>query len=198
MSEIAMRKWIAKAAIGHRDEYGRQLYRVMQESSPKPTTRILTAVGKKGLFSKEEAQLIASMPVLHGQVLPMLANQVLAMRSALMEIAAITTAEGTEAEDMAAQIQGTIRKAISMQSNLSETPQRGEGAQDLARDILRSLGITNASDKDQNLAKQVQILREALSDNLQAWEGEEESVRNEHVELMDETRAALEATKGSE
>ena len=198
MSEIAMRKWIAKAAIGHRDEYGRQLYRVMQESCPKPTTRILSAIGKKGLFSKEEAELIASMPVLHGQVLPMLADQVLTMKSALMEIAAITTAEGTEAEDMAAQIQGTIRKAINMQSNLSETPQRGQGAQDLARDILRSLGITSASDKDQNLAKQVQILREALSDNLQAWEGEEESVREEHAELIDETRAALEATKEDE
>lgn len=198
MREIAMRKWIAKAAIGDRDEYGRQLYRVMQESRPKPTTRILSAIGKNGLFSKEEAELIASMPVLHGQVLPMLADQVLTMKSTLMEIAAITTAEGTEAEDMAAQIQGTIREAISMQSNLSETPQRGQGAQDLARDILRSLGITNASDKDQNLAKQVQILREALSDNLQAWEGEEESVREEHAELIDETRAALEATKEDE
>lgn len=163
MSEIATRKWIAKAAIGNRDEYGRQLYRVMQESSPKPTTRILTAVGKKGLFSKEEAQLIASMPVLHGQVLPMLADQVLTMKDALMEIAAITTAEGTEAEDMAAQIQGTIRKAISIQSNLSETPQRGQGAQDLARDIAQSLGIGNTSDKEQNLAKQVRILREALA-----------------------------------
>ena len=115
-----------------------------------------------------------------------------------MEIAAITTAEGTEAEDMATQIQGTIRKAINMQSNLSEAPQRGQGAQDLARDIVRSLGVTNASDKDQNLAKQVQILREALSDNLQAWEGEEESVREEHAELIDETRAALEATKEDE
>lgn len=110
----------------------------------------------------------------------------------------IAAAEGTEAEDMTAQIQGTIRKAISMQSNLSETPQKGQGAQDLARDILRSLGITSASDKDQNLAKQVQILREALSDNLQAWEGEEESVREEHAELIDETRAALEATKEDE
>lgn len=198
MSEIAMRKWIAKAAIGHRDEYGRQLYRVMQESSPKPTTRILTAVGKKGLFSKEEAQLIASMPVLHGQVLPMLAEQVLTMKDALMEITAITTAEGTEAEDMAAQIQGAIRKTIEMQNNLSETSQKGQGAQDLARDIVQSLGITNTSNKDQNLAKQVQILREALSDNLQAWEGEEESVREEHAELIDETRAALEATKEDE
>lgn len=198
MSEIAMRKWIAKAAIGDRDEYGRQLYRVMQESRPKPTTRILSAIGKKGLFSKEEAELIALMPVLHGQVLPMLADQVLAMKSALMEIATITTAEGTEAEDMAAQIQGIIRKAISMQSNLSEAPQRGQGAQDLARDIAQSLGIGNTSNKEQSLAKQVRILREALSDNLQAWEGEEESVREEHAELIDETRAALEATKEDE
>ena len=38
-------------------------------------------------------------------------------------------------------------------------------------------------------------LREALTDNLQAWEGEEGSVMEEHAELIEETRAALEATK---
>ena len=185
MSEIATQKWIAKAAIGHRDEYGRQLYRVMQESRPKPTTRILTAVGKKGLFSKEEAELIASMPVLHGQVLPMLADQVLAMRGALMEIATITTAEGTEAEDMAAQIQGAIRKAINMQSNLSETSQKGQGAQDLARDILRSLGITNASDKEHT-----QILRKALSGLCDS-----QLTSRDREDAITRGLAALEATK---
>lgn len=46
------------------------------------------------------------------------------------------------------------------------------------------------------LAERVRILREALEDNLQAWEGEEESVREEHADLIEETRAALEATKG--
>ena len=188
MSEIATRKWIAKAAIGHRGERGEQLYRVMQESSPKPTTRILTAVGKKGLFSKEEAQLIASMPVLHGQVLPMLAEQVLTMKDALMEIAAITTAEGTEAEDMAAQIQGTIRKAINMQSNLSETPQRGQGAQDLARDIVRSLGITNASDKEHT-----QILRKALSGLCDS-----QLTSRDREDAITRGLAALEATKEDE
>ena len=45
------------------------------------------------------------------------------------------------------------------------------------------------------LAERVRILREALEDNLQAWEGEEESVREEHADLIEETRAALEATK---
>lgn len=193
MSEIAMRKWIAKAAIGHRDEYGRQLYRVMQESSPKPTTRILTAVGKKGLFSKEEAQLIASMPVLHGQVLPMLADQVLAMRSTLIEITAITTAEGTEAEDMAAQIQGAIQKTIEMQNNLSETPQKGQGAQDLARDIVRSLGIETPSEN------RVQILRKALSRVIAGLQHANEGYSEDN--FGDEIRAglaALEATKEDE
>lgn len=193
MSEIATQKWIAKAAIGHRDEYGRQLYRVMQESSPKPTTRILTAVGKEGLFSKEEAELIASMPVLHGQVLPMLADQVLTMKDALMEITAITTAEGTEAKDMAAQIQGTIQKAISMQTNLSETPQRGQGAQDLARDIVRSLGIETPSEN------RVQILRKALSRAIAGLQHANEGCSEDN--FGDEIRAglaALEATKGSE
>ena len=187
MSEIAMRKWIAKAAIGHRDEYGRQLYRVMQESCPKPTTRILSAIGKNGIFSKEEAELIASMPVLHGQVLPMLADQVLTMKSALMEIAAITTAEGTEAEDMAAQIQGTIQKAISMQSNLSETPQKGKGAQDLARDIVRSLGIANTSNKEHT-----QILRKALSGLCDS-----QLTSRDREDAITRGLAALEATKGS-
>ena len=45
------------------------------------------------------------------------------------------------------------------------------------------------------LKERVRILREALEDNLQAWEGEEESVREEHADLIEETRAALEATK---
>jgi hypothetical protein len=45
------------------------------------------------------------------------------------------------------------------------------------------------------LSERVRILREALADNLQAWEGEEESVREEHADLIEETRAALEATK---
>lgn len=45
------------------------------------------------------------------------------------------------------------------------------------------------------LRERVRILRGALADNLQAWEGEEESVREEHADLIEETRAALEATK---
>ena len=45
------------------------------------------------------------------------------------------------------------------------------------------------------LAERVRILREALVDNLQAWEGEEESVREEHADLIEETRAALETTE---
>ena len=44
-------------------------------------------------------------------------------------------------------------------------------------------------------AERVRILREALADNLQAWEGEEESVREEHADLIEETRAAIEATE---
>lgn len=186
MNEIATRKWIAKAAIGHRGKRGEQLYRVMQESNPKPTTRILKAIGKNGIFTKEEAELIASMPVLHEKVLPMLAEQVLIMKSALMEIAAITTAEGTEAEDMAAQIQETIRKAIRMHSNLSETPQKGEGAQDLARDIVRSLGIETSSEK------RVQILREALADMLNPIY---QSAGRVDGQRQANARAALEATK---
>lgn len=35
-------------------------------------------------------------------------------------------------------------------------------------------------------------LREVAENNLQAWEGEEESVREEHAELIEETRQALE------
>ena len=50
----------------------------------------------------------------------------------------------------------------------------------------------------ERLDNQVRILREALADNLQAWEGEEESVREEHADLIEETRAALEATKEEE
>lgn len=44
-------------------------------------------------------------------------------------------------------------------------------------------------------AEQVRILREVLIDNLQAWEGEEDSVKEEHAELIEETRAAIEATE---
>ena len=47
----------------------------------------------------------------------------------------------------------------------------------------------------QLLKEQVKLLQEALVDNLQAREGEEESVREEHAELIVETRAILEATK---
>ena len=79
---------------------------------------------------------------------------------------------------------------MSHPGNFSEHPNKGQGAQDLARDIVSSLGIRPASDSER-----IRILREALEDNLQAWEGEEESVREEHADLIEETRAALEATK---
>ena len=59
----------------------------------------------------------------------------------------------------------------------------------------RVSGWLELSSEIGNLREQVRILREALEDNLQAWEGEEESVREEHADLIEETRAALEATK---
>lgn len=46
-----------------------------------------------------------------------------------------------------------------------------------------------------HLEAKITYLRAVLSDNLQAWEGEEESVKEEHAELIEEARAALEETK---
>ena len=39
------------------------------------------------------------------------------------------------------------------------------------------------------------VLKSLLADNLTAWDGEEDSVKEEHAALIEETRAALEATK---
>ena len=39
------------------------------------------------------------------------------------------------------------------------------------------------------------VLKSLLADNLSAWDGEEDSVKEEHAALIEETRAALEATK---
>lgn len=41
-----------------------------------------------------------------------------------------------------------------------------------------------------------QKLHDLLCENLQAWDGEEESVREEHSDLIEETRTALERIKG--
>ena len=60
------------------------------------------------------------------------------------------------------------------------------------------VGRINAQARAAKMRKQARILREVLADNLQAWEGEEESVREEHADLIEETRAALEATKEEE
>ena len=53
----------------------------------------------------------------------------------------------------------------------------------------------NVQARANKACEHIRILREALEANLQAWEGEEESVREEHADLIEETRAALEATK---
>ena len=93
------------------------------------------------------------------------------MHAALLEIAG-TTANGNSDPDRMAdalgEIQGIVRRVLDASKEVPSAP---------------------------NLAEHVRILREALADNLQAWEGEEESVRDEHAELIEETRAALEATK---
>ena len=41
-----------------------------------------------------------------------------------------------------------------------------------------------------------QVLLEALEDSLQAWDGEEESVREEHADLIEQIRAALAKAQG--
>ena len=92
------------------------------------------------------------------------------MHAALLEIAATTTNGNSDPDRMAdalGEIQGVVRRVLS----------------------------TKKAPSDPNLAEQVRTLRGALADNLQAWEGEEESVRDEHAYLIEETRAALEATK---
>ena len=72
------------------------------------------------------------------------------------------------------------------------------------RTILRSWGNGSDEENEANvqlaaqapkLREQVHILREALIDSLQAWEGEEDSVKEEHAELIEETRAAIKATE---
>ena len=64
----------------------------------------------------------------------------------------------------------------------------------LLRELLNEIDALQR-ESAQLLKEQVKLLREALIDNLQAWEGEEDSVMEEHAELIEETRAALEATK---
>ena len=60
---------------------------------------------------------------------------------------------------------------------------------------IARIGRINVQARAKKACERIRILREALEDNLQAWEGEEESVREEHADLIEETRAALEATK---
>ena len=60
---------------------------------------------------------------------------------------------------------------------------------------IARIGRINVQARAKKACEHIRILREALEDNLQAWEGEEESVREEHADLIEETRAALEATK---
>ena len=92
-------------------------------------------------------------------------------RTALLAVAGVSSNENSEPDRMAdalGEIQGIVRRALDSSKGVHSAP---------------------------NLAEHVRILREALFDNLQAWEGEEESVKEEHADLIEETHAALESTK---
>ena len=87
---------------------------------------------------------------------------------------------------------------MSHPGNFSERPNKGQGAQDLARGIVSSLGIQPASDSEH-----VRILREALEKAKNALNAaacyfdkqDEPVVVNQVEEALEEASAAIKATK---
>jgi len=55
---------------------------------------------------------------------------------------------------------------------------------------------TEQMDEAERLKEVNAALLEALESNLQAWEGEEDSVKEEHADLIEETRSALAKARG--